>query len=80
MAANGDAKLTMTVGSQTSEAYSLKTTDAAYTFDCDDTAGDISISWRATDRAYYVKSITIEYTPDAGTVVVPFEKSISGVE
>lgn len=71
IASNGDAKLTISVGSQTSEAYTLTTSDAAYTFDCEDTTGDISINWTATDRAYYVKSITIEYTPDAGTVIVP---------
>ncbi|MBR2318758.1 MAG: chitobiase/beta-hexosaminidase C-terminal domain-containing protein [Bacteroidaceae bacterium] len=71
IASNGDAKLTISVGSQTSEAYTLTTSDAAYTFDCEDTTGDISINWTATDRAYYVKSITIEYTPDAGSVTVP---------
>lgn len=71
IASNGDAKLTISVGSQTSEAYTLTTSDAAYTFDCEDTTGDIRINWTATDRAYYVKSITIEYTPDAGTVIVP---------
>ena len=71
IASNGDAKLTISVGNQTSEAYTLTTSDAAYTFDCEDTTGDISINWTATDRAYYVKSITIEYTPAAGTVIVP---------
>ena len=68
---SGDAELTISVGSQTSEAYTLGTSDAAYTFDCEDTTGDITISWKATQRAYYVKSITIEYTPDAGTVTIP---------
>lgn len=68
---SGDAELTISVGSQTSEAYTLGTSDAAYTFDCEDTTGDITISWKATQRAYYVKSITIEYTPDAGTVKIP---------
>lgn len=71
IASKGDAKLTISAGSQTSEAYTLTTSDAAYTFDCEDTTGDISINWSATDRAYYVKSITIEYTPAAGTVIVP---------
>ena len=71
IAASGDATVAITVGGQTSEAYSLKTTDAAYTFDCDDTSGDITIKWTASARAYYVKSITIDYTPDAGTVVIP---------
>lgn len=68
---SGDAELTISVGSQTSEAYTLGTSDAAYTFDCEDTTGDITIRWEATQRAYYVKSITIEYTPDAGTVIIP---------
>ncbi len=71
IAASGDAKLTITVGGQTSEAYTLDTNATDYTFDCDDTTGDITISWTATQRAYYVKSITIEYTPDASTVIVP---------
>lgn len=71
IAASGDATATITVGNQTSEAYTLKTSDAAYTFDCDDTTGDITISWTASQRAYYIKSITIDYAPDASTVVIP---------
>ena len=61
IASSGDAKVTIAVGSQTSDAFTLKTSDAAYTFDCDDTNGNITISWSATQRAYYVKSISIEY-------------------
>ncbi len=71
IAASGDAKLTITAGSQTSEAYKLTTSATEYTFDCKGTTGDIKISWTATAKAYYVKSITIEYTPDASTVIVP---------
>ena len=71
IAANGDAKITMTVGNQTSGQYTPTTTDLPYTFDCDDTTGDITISWTATQRAYYIKSITIDYTPDASTVNIP---------
>ena len=71
IAASGDAKTTITVGNQTSESYKLTTSDAAYTFDCDDTTGDITISWTASQRAYYIKSITIDYTPDASTVTIP---------
>ena len=71
IAASGDATVAITIGSQTSESYKLTTSDAAYTFDCDDTAGDITISWTASQRAYYVKSITIDYTPDASTVTIP---------
>ena len=70
IAANGDAKLTIKVGNQTSETFTLGTTDAAYTFDCEDTTGDISINWEAKDRAYYIKSITIDYAPSADMVVV----------
>ena len=44
IAASGDAKITITVGSQTSAAYAPKTSDAAYTFDCEDTNGDITIN------------------------------------
>ena len=71
IAASGDATLTIKVGSQESEAYKPKTSDAAYTFDCEDTTGDITISWSASQRAYYVKSITIDYAPNASTVVIP---------
>ena len=71
IAASGDATVAITVGSQTSESYKLTTSDAAYTFDCDDTTGDIKISWTASQRAYYIKSITIDYTPDASTVTIP---------
>ncbi len=81
MAASGDAKLTITVGSQTSEAYKLTTSNAAYTFDCDDTNGDITISWAASQRAYYVKSITVEYElpTDMVSVEKPTFKTPEGV-
>lgn len=71
IAASSDAKLTISVGDKTSEVFTLGTSNAAYTFNCEDATGDIKISWTATQRAYYVKSITIEYTPDAGSVIVP---------
>lgn len=71
IAASSDAKLTISVGDKTSEEFTLKTGNAAYTFNCDGATGDIKINWTATQRAYYVKSITIEYTPDAGSVIVP---------
>ena len=77
IAASGDAAITMTVGGQTSESYKLTTKDATYTFDCDDTTGDITISWTASQRAYYVKSISIDYTPDAGTVNIPTPEFIT---
>lgn len=70
IAASGDAKMTITVGSQTSDAYNLATSAKDYTFDCEDTTGDITISWTAKQRAYYVKSIKIDYAPAAGSVTV----------
>ena len=77
IAANGDATVTITAGEQTSDAFTLKTSDAAYTFDCDDTTGDITINWTASQRAYYIKSISIDYTPDASTVVIPTPEFIT---
>ena len=81
IAASGDATVAITIGSQTSESYKLTTSDAAYTFDCDDTTGDITISWAASQRAYYVKSITIEYSlpADMVEVVLPVFKTQPGI-
>ena len=67
----GDAKLTITVGDKVSEAYTLGTSDTAYTFDCNGAKGGITIKWEATAKAYYVNSISIEYTLDASMVTVP---------
>ena len=61
IAASGDAKLTITVGDQTSDTFTLDINAKDYTFDCEDTNGSITISWAASQRAYYVKSITVEY-------------------
>ncbi len=72
IAASGDATMKITVGAQTSDAYELTTSNAAYTFDCDDTNGNIAINWTATQRAYYVKSITVEY--ELPTDMVEIEK------
>ena len=71
IAASGDAKMTISVGGQTSEAYTLTTKSIEYTFDSAGTMGDIVINWNASQRAYYIESITIEYTPDASMVTVP---------
>ncbi len=81
IAASGDAKLTITVGDQASDAYKLTTSNAAYTFDCDDTNGDITINWTATQRAYYVKSITVEYElpTDMVNIETPTFKTPEGV-
>ena len=72
IAASGDAKLTITVGDQTSDTFTLDTNAKDYTFDCEDTNGDITINWTATQRAYYVKSITVEY--ELPTDMVDVEK------
>lgn len=69
-ASGGDAKLTIKVGDKTSDTYELVTGNTAYTFNCSDASGEISISWEATVKAYYISSITIEYTPAAGMVTV----------
>ena len=71
IAANSDAKMTINVGGQTSEEYILTTTSTNYTFESAGTMGDIAISWNASQRAYYIESISIEYTPDASMVTVP---------
>ena len=81
IAASGDATMTITVGAQTSDAYELTISNAAYTFDCDDTNGNITINWTATQRAYYVKSITVEYElpTDMVNVEKPTFKTPEGV-
>lgn len=71
IASSGDAQMTIKAGDATSEAYTLATSDAAYTFDCGSAKGEISITWTATERAYYLSSITIEYQLPAGMVEVP---------
>lgn len=81
IASSGDAKMSIKVGDQTSEAYALTTKASDYTFDCEDTKGEITISWSATQRAYYVKSITVEYVIPAGMVEIapPVFKTAEGV-
>ncbi len=67
-----DVKFAITVDNQTSELFSPGTSDTSCTFDCDDTTGNITLKWTGTtEQAYYIKSITIDYTPDASTVVIP---------
>ena len=72
IAASGDATATITVGDQTSDTFTLDTNAKDYTFDCEDTNGNITINWTATQRAYYVKSITVEY--ELPTDMVDVEK------
>lgn len=70
IASSGDAKLTIAVGDKKSEAFTLTGKSTDYTFETD-AKGDITISWTATQRAYYVKSITIEYSLPASMITVP---------
>ena len=72
IAASGDATATITVGDQTSDTFTLDINAKDYTFDCEDTNGSITISWAASQRAYYVKSITVEY--ELPTDMVEIEK------
>lgn len=71
IASSGDAKLTIKVGDKTSDAFSLTTSDVPYTFTCDDASGEIVINWTASQRAYYVSQITVEYQLPADMVEVP---------
>lgn len=71
IAASGDAKMTIKAGDKTSSEYTLTTAATDYTFECDGAKGDIVINWTATQRAYYIKSISIEYTMPASMVTVP---------
>ena len=80
IASSGDAKLTIKAGGATSEEFALTTTNTAYTFECKE-QGDITISWAATQRAYYVSKIEIEYELPASMVDVeePTFKTPEGV-
>lgn len=69
IASSGDAKLSITVGDQKSQVFELKTTEAAYTFDCK-SKGKIEINWSSTQRAYYIKSIEVVYELPAEMVNV----------
>ena len=80
IASSGDAKMTIKVGNATSEEYTLTTTNTAYTFECKE-QGDITISWTAKQRAYYVSQIVIEYKLPAWMVNVtePVFKTPEGI-
>ena len=80
IASSGDAKMTIKVGNAKSEEYTLTTTNTAYTFECKE-QGDITISWTATQRAYYVSQIVIEYKLPAWMVNVtePVFKTPEGI-
>ncbi len=69
---SSDVRMKITVNGQTSELFEPGTSDTDCTFDCEDTKGDISIEWNATThRAYYIKSITIDYVPNNINVPTP---------
>lgn len=70
VASSGDAKLTIATGDKTSESFTLTGTATDYTFE-PNAKGDVTISWVASQRAYYVKSITIEYSLPASMLTVP---------
>ena len=60
IASSGDAKVTIKAGNATSKQYPLGTSNTDCKFECKE-QGDIVISWNATQRAYYVSKIEIEY-------------------
>lgn len=60
IASSGDAKLTIKAGNATSGEYALTGTSTGYKFECKE-QGDITISWSAKQRAYYVSKIEVEY-------------------
>ncbi len=80
IASSGDAKVTIQAGKSTSGQYTLTTSSTECKFECKE-QGDITISWKATDRAYYAKKIEIEYELPAGMVDVeePAFKTVQGV-
>ena len=84
IASSGDAKLKITAGETTNEytidVYNENAAKNSYTLTCD-TKGDITISWTASQKAYYLKSITIEYQIPAHLIDVeePTFKTPSGV-
>lgn len=71
IASSGDARLTIKVGDKTSDAFALTTSDAPYTFDCANASGEIVINWTASERAYYLSQITVEFQLPADMVEVP---------
>ena len=84
-AGGSDAKMTITVGNATSGSQAVGTeTSSVYTYICGEKGaqGDITIGWTASEKkAYYVKSITIEYTIPTGMLDIeePTFKTIPGV-
>lgn len=69
---NSDATMTIKVGNETSDVYTLTKTATEYTFECNGAQGDIVISWeQTTSKAFYLHSITVDYTVPAGMVEVP---------
>lgn len=69
IASSGDAKLTIQAGSAISQQFSITGTNSAYRLDCNE-KGNITISWSATQRAYYVNKIEVVYEMPADMVDV----------
>lgn len=69
IASSGDAKVKIQAGKSTSGQYTLTTSNTECKFECKE-QGDIVIAWSATDRAYYVSKIVVEYELPAGMVDV----------
>ena len=80
IASSGDAKATIKAGNSTSEQYTLGTSTTECKFECKE-HGDIVISWNATQRAYYVSKIEVQYEIPADMVDVeePTFKTPEGV-
>ena len=80
IASSGDAKLTIKAGNTTSDEFTLTGTNTGYTLNCNE-QGDIVISWKAEQRAYYVSKIEVVYELPADMVEVemPTFKTPEGV-
>lgn len=62
IASSGDAKMTIAVGNVKSDKIEIKETKAtAYTFENINASGELIINWTASQRAYYIHSISVEY-------------------
>lgn len=67
IASSGDAKATIKAGNSTSEQYTFGASSTQCRFECKE-QGEIVISINATQRAYYVSKIEVEYELPADMV------------
>lgn len=82
IASSGDAKMTIAVGDVKSGEIAIEETKAtAYTFEDINASGELIINWTASQRAYYIHSIIIEYQipDDMIDIEEPKFKTIPGV-